>query len=248
MTVRPAIEAFGVGYTFERWGHRVRALNNVTVTINEGEWALVVGPNGSGKSTLLKLLAGHLPVQEGSIHICGRKVGTPHGKKLSDLAFLVHQDPRAGTAPALTVGEHLVMADGSSNDCRTARRRHQQGYLELFQLNADIDQPVETLSGGQRQLLCLLLAKLRPAPVILLDEPFAALDEERAALCESALVMLRDAGKTLVMITHDLAFARTRGDRVIELNKGCVLRTASRASDGPDIAKAGTARSAPLKG
>jgi putative ABC transport system ATP-binding protein len=220
----PAVDASRVSHVFDRWGHQTVALDNLDLRIPRGQWLLLVGPNGSGKSTLLKLIAGQLVLQNGTMNVAGHQVPI-HGRvPSSGLTFLVQQNPVAGTAPALTVSEHLLLA-GSARGAwsRKLGAAVARGALTEFHLDVDPGQPVQALSGGQRQLLCLLMAKLRPAPIILLDEPFAALDPQRTAYGLEALKTLHQLGKTLIMATHDLQFASRHGDRTIGLNRGRVV-------------------------
>ena len=166
----PMIVASGLFYAFERWGVRVQALTDVSLTIPAGAWVNVVGPNGSGKSTFLNLVAGRLEMQRGLLTVAGRPVVGPRGG--TGASFLVHQDPMQGTAPALTVFENLAIADPNSR--RWLRGAAKHGYeplLEMVGLAHLMEQPVGSLSGGQRQLLALAIAQLRPSPVLLLDEP-----------------------------------------------------------------------------
>jgi len=222
------IQVRALCHTYERWGLRTSALRDVRLDVRGGEWVALTGANGSGKSTLLKLLAGLLPVQTGEVQIAGQPwAGMPMRRRAS-LVYLVHQDPMAGTAPALTVGEHLALAappaDGSAAaKSRELQRPQAQGeFLEAMKLDVAPSQLVATLSGGQRQLLALLVASLRPAPVILLDEPMAALDADRTEACAHTLRMLHSSGRTLLLVTHDVGFAQSSADRTIRLEAGCI--------------------------
>ena len=222
MTQEASIQIKGLSHTYERWSHRVRALQNVSLTIRRGQWVTLVGPNGSGKSTLLRLLAGQLILQKGHIRIAGLDVHNASRRELAHHLFLVHQDPTAGTAPTLTVAEHVMLADGAAGRHRQSVRRCRD-LLASVRLDVPLHQPVASLSGGQRQLLVLLMAMLRPAQVVLLDEPLAALDPDRARLCDHALKQLGQAGKTMVLVTHDIDYALSRGDRTITLVEGNVV-------------------------
>ena len=215
----PVIQIENLSHQYERWGHRVRALEEIVFDVSVNEWMMLVGPNGSGKSTLVRLLTGQIPIQDGKIVVAGHNIGIISRRALSDVLFLVHQDPISGTAPGLTVREHLLLADGRHWSGSRSRQRV-SNLLESFHLEVDPNQPVETLSGGQRQLLVLLMAKIRPAPIVLLDEPLAALDPLRATLCLEAISLLHSEGKTLVFVTHDLKLATTCGKRTLGLSDG----------------------------
>src|SRR5947207_1182586 len=109
------LDIAGVAHSFERWGHRVKALDEVTLRVDRGEWINLVGPNGSGKSTLLAAIAGKLRPQKGRVMIRGVDIATLSGRDIARSVFLIHQNPSKGTSPALTVLEHLLVADASEN-------------------------------------------------------------------------------------------------------------------------------------
>lgn len=219
----PFIAARNLTHSFDKWGYKVTALQNLNLEIGAGEWVTLIGPNGSGKSTFLQLLSGRLGIQSGSIDIAGRNIAGLSARELSALVFLVRQDPLAGTAPTLSVYEHLVAADKSfASVPRSERRKRYAAELEKFGLDVGMDQLVSDLSGGQRQLLTVLLSRFRSSPVILLDEPLAALDPKRAVMCRSAIEELHREGKTIVLVTHDLHLVRALGHRTVELKSGFV--------------------------
>lgn len=231
MNTAPVIDVRGVSHEYERWGHKVRALDGVSLAIEPGQWVMLTGHNGSGKSTLLRLLAGRMPVQVGQVRVAGLDVAVASRRALAHAVFLVQQDPTAGTSPRLTVGEHLLLARPGSGP-RRAFEAGARAQLEAFELEVGLNQPADTLSGGQRQLLVLLMASLRPAPVILLDEPLAALDPARAASCMAALRLVHQAGKTLVQVTHDAALAARAGDRVVKLGGGRIAADSAGSGTG----------------
>lgn len=220
MNAPPAIEVAAVSFSYDRWGHHVRALSDISLRVAEGEWVMLLGPNGSGKSTFLKLLGGYLLPQAGQIAVNGLDVATAGRYRLSDTVFLVGQDPTLSTAAMLTVAEHLMLAIGKKGRLSKVRIRD---LLEEISLDVSPQQMVGTLSGGQRQLLVLLMARLRPCPVILLDEPMSALDPNRAKIGASAIEALHATGKTLLMATHDLDFAYACGGRWVTFGEGSLV-------------------------
>ena len=102
---RGQIEIQHLQVTFERWGNRVHALKDVSITVPAGQWLMLVGPNGSGKSTILRVLSGRLKPDCGAARIDGNDVTGMDARQLSTAVFLVHQDPLLGSAPLLTVYE-----------------------------------------------------------------------------------------------------------------------------------------------
>jgi putative ABC transport system ATP-binding protein len=227
-----------LSYTYYRWGQRVVAVNDLSIEIQAGEWVMLVGPNGSGKSTLLRLLAKRLPGYAGTISFGDRDIMEMSKGELADHVFYVHQNPLLGTAPDLTVFENLAIADTRTGGGFVGRRhRLEDRYGELldpFGLSDRLRQPARNLSGGERQLLAVVVACLRPASTVLLDEPTAALDPENAARCMAAIGGLQKSGKTLLQVTHDLGLTAAWGDRMISLQAGKVVYNVSRGEDaGP---------------
>jgi putative ABC transport system ATP-binding protein len=218
----PAVKVENLSFRFNRWGVQVRAIDNISLSIEPGEWLNLIGPNGSGKSTLLKLLVGELPIQEGQVEVLGRNMASlpPHAR--SSIIFKVHQDPTRGTAPALTVFEHFFIANRSSSGrlSKSALRLQLEERLLDWRLDVKLDQPVSSLSGGQRQLLTLLIARIKGTPILALDEPFAALDPARTRMGLEALEKLQAEGCTIIMITHDMNHAIQTGQRTIGLKDG----------------------------
>lgn len=211
---------------FSKWGQAVTALDSVTLSVPQGQWLIIVGHNGSGKSTLLKAISGRITADAGEVFIQGRPVAAMGAREVADTLFYVQQDPLLGTAPILTVYENLVIADHQAQAERETKHRLMLKYKELLEplkLSDRMKQPVRTLSGGERQLLALLIARLRPASLVLLDEPLAALDPAKVELCMREIVRLHEAGKTLVHVTHDESKAFSLGDRTVALKGGRVV-------------------------
>ena len=221
IAVAPLIELSEVTVTFSRWGQEVTALEKLSLCVPDGQWLVVVGPNGSGKSTLLKVIAGLAVMTAGRCMMRNKQDGNPGKAKLGQDIFYVHQDPLLGTAPALTVYENLVVADPEA--ATAGKKALTAKYTQMLSdigLADRLRQPASTLSGGERQLLALFVARLRPCPVILLDEPIAAMDPVRSERCLEEIARLNEDGKTLVHVTHEPEHAVALGDRTIALNRG----------------------------
>lgn len=218
-----AVQAKDLTVSFSRWGQEVRALDRVALSVPAGQWIMLVGHNGSGKSTLLKAVSARIKPDSGEIKIWGERIEKFPGSLLSEHLFYVHQDPLLGTAPKLTVYENLLIADHQAMVEQTPRSELARKYKDLLRpigLADRLKQLARYLSGGERQLVALLIARLRPSSIMLLDEPLAALDPAKTELCVDLIRRLHQDQKTIIQVTHDPLLAVTCGDRTIALRDG----------------------------
>jgi putative tryptophan/tyrosine transport system ATP-binding protein len=218
-----AVEVEDVTVKFRRWGQSVIALETVNLLIPAGEWVMLVGHNGAGKSTLLSALSGQLNLEAGEIKINGEKVNGLGASRIAQHVFHVHQDPLMGTAPKLTLFENLMVADDQAQRAGTRHRDLVEKYHKLLRsigLADRMKQLARSLSGGERQLIALLIARLRQSSIMLLDEPLAALDPLKTQLCLSLIRALHQSGRTILQVTHDPSLVVTGGDRTIMFRDG----------------------------
>lgn len=221
-----AIEIIDLTVTFSRWGQTVAALDQVNLTIPPKQWVMLVGHNGSGKTTLLKAISGRLNPNGGQIILGGKHINKMRSSEIAEQVFHVHQDPLMGTAPKLTLFENLLVADHRAQVEGTSRRELAQKYRDLLQplgLANRMKQLARYLSGGERQLIALLIARLRPASLLLLDEPLASLDPLKAELCMREVKALSQAGKTILQVTHDERIAAEAGHRTLAIQAGRII-------------------------
>ncbi len=225
-----------------------RALDGVSLRIPAGQFVTVIGSNGAGKSTLLNLLAGDVFADEGRVAIDGVDLGTrPAWARAREVAR-VFQDPLAGTCGDLSIEENLSLAAargqvrglGAALDGRLrARFRERLAGLGLG-LENRLGDRMGLLSGGQRQVVTLVMATLQPMKILLLDEHTAALDPRTAAfVLELTDRIVADAGLTVLMVTHSMRQALDHGGRTIMMHEGRIALDVagdSRASLGvPDL-------------
>jgi putative ABC transport system ATP-binding protein len=230
-SAQSAVFVRDVVVSFSRWGQKVTAVDKISFDVLSGEWVLLVGHNGAGKSTVLKTLGGQLRPDAGEVLINGTSVQTLKPAQLAMTVFTVHQDPLLGSAPLLTVFENIFVADPKSRSAsRSDLMTHYISLLEPIGLAGRIKQPVKVLSGGERQLLALLIARLRQTPVILLDEPLAALDPSKTDLCVAEISAMHREGKTIIQVAHDIRALTARADRIITLQEGQVATDAQLAT------------------
>ena len=213
-----------------------KALNGVTLKLNEGDFCTVIGGNGSGKSTTLNAVAGVWPVDSGSIKIGGVDVTGLCEHKRAKYLGRVFQDPMTGTTATMEIQENLALAArrGQSRSLKWGiTKQEREEYHELLKmldlgLEDRMTSKVGLLSGGQRQALTLLMATLKKPQVLLLDEHTAALDPKTAAkVLELSDKIISENKLTALMVTHNMHDAIIHGNRIVMMNNGRIIFEAS---------------------
>ena len=212
--------------------NEVRALQDLSLFVEEGEFVTVIGSNGAGKSTLFNVISGAVAADSGRIHLDGADMTYwPEYRRSHDIGR-VFQDPRLGTCPGLTIRENLSLAaiHGRRASLRRDVKRSQEAWfieqLERQHLGLErrLDADVALLSGGQRQTVTLVMATLTKPKLLLLDEHTAALDPNAAEQVIKLTQQLAEAQDLcVVMITHSMQQACDLGDRVIMMNRGQIV-------------------------
>lgn len=209
-----------------------KALDGLSLKLNEGDFVTVIGGNGAGKSTLLNALAGVWTVDEG--HILIDELDVTYMPEYKRAAFLgrVFQDPMMGTAADMGIDENLALAArrgkfrGLSIGITHKEREEYKKYLKTLNLGLEdrITSKVGLLSGGQRQAVTLLMATLKKPKLLLLDEHTAALDPKTAAkVLETTNNIVNEHNLTTLMITHNMKDAIATGNRLIMMNNGQIV-------------------------
>ena len=221
--------------------NQVDAVKNLTLNIKDGGFLVIVGSNGSGKSTLLDMVAGSVYPSSGTIEIDGTDVTKYSEHRRSKWIARVFQNPLSGTASELSIIDNFRLAT-----LRTRRKGLTIGINNTFKnqvkekistlglgLENKIEQPIGTLSGGQRQALTLLMSVMDKCKVLLLDEPTAALDPHSAGVVmRIAEELIRDYQLTAILVTHNLKDAFTYGERLIQMGEGKVLKDLDKQAKG----------------
>ena len=212
--------------------NEVRALQGVSLTIDEGSFVVVIGTNGSGKSTLLNAVAGSFFVDSGSLTLDGRDITAWPEHRRAALIGRVFQNPFSGTAPSMTIAENLVLAArrGMFRGLGWALKPSMRDELRQrvrrlnMRLEDRLDNPIGSLSGGQRQTLTLLMASWIKPRLLLLDEHTAALDPKSAdqVIQLSQDIVAKDK-LTTMMVTHSMQQAANLGDRLVMMQRGTVI-------------------------
>ncbi len=212
--------------------HEKTALDDLSLTLHEGDFVTVIGGNGAGKSTMLNAIAGTFSVDSGSILIDGKDVTRLPEFKRAALLGRVFQDPMMGTAPTMQIQENLALAArrGKHRGLKwgITPQEEQEYYQKLKDLDLGLEDRMKAkvglLSGGQRQALTLLMAALQKPKLLLLDEHTAALDPRTAAkVLELSDKIVEENHLTTMMITHNMKDAIAHGNRLIMMDAGHVV-------------------------
>ena len=200
--------------------------------IPAGQFVSVVGSNGSGKTSMLNLICGSIGADAGKICVNDSDITSQKEYMRHKKIGRVYQNPAAGTCPGMTVLENLSIADKKKTGYglgRCVRKERRQEYREMLaDLGLGLEDKLETrvavLSGGQRQVLALLMATMTPIDFLILDEHTAALDPRTAEIVMQLTDrIVREKKMTTVMVTHNLRYALEYGDRLLMMHQGKIV-------------------------
>ncbi len=215
----------------------VTALKDICLDVKSGSFVTIIGSNGSGKTTLLNAIVGTFPLDKGSIAIDKRDITDLPEHVRSRFIGRVFQNPAMGTAPSMSIEENLAIASirGRRPSLRigVTKRRREIFRLMLSELALDstihLSEPVNLLSGGERQALTMLIATMNHPKLLLLDEHCASLDPRMAVITmEMTERIVVKNHLTTLMITHNIAQALKYGDRMIMLHRGAIILDVNR--------------------
>ncbi|MBC7953883.1 MAG: ABC transporter ATP-binding protein [Rhodospirillaceae bacterium] len=205
-----------VGITFQTEKGSFRALDGVTLRVEKGEFISIIGHSGCGKSTILNIVAGLLQATEGGVLLEGREVDTPGPDRA--VVFQNHS-----LLPWLSVYDNVKLAVDKVCKAKTKAQRHDwiMHNLDLVRMIPAKDKKPDEISGGMKQRVGIARALAMEPKVLLLDEPFGALDAlTRAHLQDSLMEIHRTLGNTVLMITHDVDESVLLSDRIVMMNNG----------------------------
>jgi putative ABC transport system ATP-binding protein len=205
------------------------ALSNFSLSLQKGDWLMVMGTNGSGKSTLLNSIAGTTKIDSGTIKINSVEVQNLPTHKRSLFVSRLFQNPVLGTAPELSIIENFRIAS-----LHTKPKTFKLGINNAFEnkvkeivstlnlgLENKLNQAMGSLSGGQRQALTLLMTTMDNVSVLLMDEPTAALDPKTAQLIlNTTQKLVVEQNITVVYITHQLKEVLNYGNKILFMEEG----------------------------
>ena len=211
-----------------------KALNHLSLTLEDGDFATIIGSNGAGKSTMFKAICGTFFVDEGGVILDGEDITYVKEHHRSKYIGHLFQDPMKGTAPNMSIEENLALAylraskERGKFFSRITKKEKEMFRERLALLNMGLEDrmknPVGLLSGGQRQALTLLMATLVTPKILLLDEHTAALDPATAEkVLNLTKRIVKEHNITCLMITHNMQSALDLGNRTIMMDSGNIV-------------------------
>jgi len=235
---KPIVELQEVRFAYQDRQAETSAIDGLSFTIREGEFVSIVGPSGCGKTTVLSMLMGLIHPTGGTIQLLGKEPGdrTQVGYMLQRDHLLDWRNVRENIRLSLEV-KHL---------CTPERLAHADRLLETYGLSAFADHYPRQLSGGMRQKVALIRTLAFDPKLLLLDEPFSALDyQTRLRVSDEIYGILRKENKTAILVTHDIGEAISLSDRILVFtDRPAKLKTEHRVAlscDGPPSKRRGAA-------
>jgi NitT/TauT family transport system ATP-binding protein len=220
------IELARVALTYQSPNGEVEALRDISFGMQDGEFVSIVGPSGCGKSTLLALIAGLVAPTAGTVVLDGEPVTAPSPK----IGFMPQRDQLFEWR---TIWSNVLLGPDIRRENTPARQAHVRELLERYGLSEFSQKLPSQLSGGMRQR-CALIRTLATEPrILLLDEPFSALDyQTRLSVSADIYRIIRQEQKTALLVTHDISEAISMSDRVLVLSqRPAVIRAVHELDD-----------------
>ncbi len=208
----PKLEVRNVNFSYHTLDGETPALRDISFSVSTGEFLAVVGPSGCGKSTLLSLLSGLLLPEEGEILIDGK----PVLEARNNIGYMLQKDHLFEWR---TILSNVSLGLEIQKKWDANSKEMLKEMLNCYGLSGFESAKPSELSGGMRQRAALIRTLAVKPDILLLDEPFSALDyQTRLAVCDDISTIIRQSGKTAILITHDLSEAISTADRVIVLS------------------------------
>lgn len=209
----PILELKNIDYSYHTLDGETKALSNISFSLTKGEFTAVVGPSGCGKSTLLSLIDGLMKAESGELLMNG----APLTENSSKIGYMLQHDHLFEWR---TVYRNVLLGAEISRQITPEIKKRAEEMLEQYGLKQFSRSKPSELSGGMRQRAALIRTLLMEPELLLLDEPFSALDyQTRLTVSDDIGQIIRKSGKTALLVTHDLSEAVSLADRVIVLTK-----------------------------
>ena len=207
------LKVSGVSYSYHTLSGETPALSNITFSVPEGEFLAIVGPSGCGKSTLLSMIASLIEPESGTISIHG----APASMSRQRIGYMLQKDHLFEWR---SVYRNILLGLEIQHKVNAQTRKKADALLEQYGLKNFRNAKPSDLSGGMRQRAALIRTLILEPELLLLDEPFSALDyQTRLSVSDDIGQIIRSSGKTALLVTHDLSEAVSLADRIVILSR-----------------------------
>lgn len=205
------LELKNVSYTYQTLTDEINAIKNLSFTCNEGDFLSIIGPSGCGKTTVLSLIAGLLKPTSGQIIFDGRQEVNKN-----NLGYMLQKDHLFAWR---TIEKNVYLPLEIKKINTKENQQYVTSLLDKYGLKDFKKNYPEQLSGGMRQRVALIRTLSSKPKMLLLDEPFSALDyQTRLAVCDDVYKIIKSEGKTTILVTHDISEAISMSDKIIVLS------------------------------
>lgn len=202
----PILVLDNVNYSYHTLSGETKALKDISLSVENGEFISIVGPSGCGKSTLLSLIAGLIEPESGDIAVNGSNIG-----------YMLQKDHLLEWC---SIYKNVTLGLDIQHKLNIKNKKNVDKMLSTYGLENFKNSKPSELSGGMRQRAALIRTLALEPNLLLLDEPFSALDyQTRLEVCDDISAIIKNEGKTAVLVTHDLSEAIATGDRVVILSR-----------------------------
>lgn len=207
------LELRNIHYSYHSTEGETRALENISFSLQDGEFIAIVGPSGCGKSTLLNIISGLLQPSEGKLLLHGQE----YGKSNTQIGYMLQHDHLFEWR---TIYHNILLGLEIQHNLNNEKRKKAENLLHNYGLYDFRDAHPSKLSGGMRQRAALIRTLMLDPEILLLDEPFSALDyQTRIQVGDDITRIIRQENKTAILVTHDLSEAISLSDRILVLSK-----------------------------
>lgn len=215
--MQPLLSLQDISYSYHNLKGETPALSNISFQVSQGEFLAIVGPSGCGKSTLLSIIAGLLKPEQGNLFYKGRCLADCGSEDTVTIGYMLQRDHLFEWR---TIYQNVTLGLELNHTLNEKNRNYVLKLLADYGLYAFKDKKPSELSGGMRQRAALIRTMAIHPDLLLLDEPFSALDSQtRLNVSADIAQIIRQTDKTAILITHDLSEAITLADRVLVLSK-----------------------------
>lgn len=202
-----------ISFAYHSEEGEIPALDNISFSVSKGEFVAIIGPSGCGKSTLLSLISGLYPVEQGNIIFHGNS----EKQTSTNIGYMLQKDHLFEWR---TIYRNVILGPEINKNLTKEKEEEIEDMLKTYGLLEFKDKKPSELSGGMRQRAALIRTLAMEPDLLLLDEPFSALDyQTRISVADDIGTIIKKEGKTAILVTHDLSEAISLADRVIVLSK-----------------------------